>query len=266
MTFPVFLPLPYRLRDWGETNYNIVRNWTPHSKKLASPSNSSNKSKTSVTKLSPAKKLPSASSTKARSAPTSFQGEASTSYRLRRSSRKQQQSVASSESSWYVPDDPTVGRGSISFRSFKRNNRDRNGLLSDEIDKNEQIHSAAYLSRTSISSSTESPNGAHLSLTDTSDRQLLSPNSKAQAASLEDGNYYAHNGDDTYMYMYEGEEKGAPVQRPGNEDSIDGGEDDDGHVANGEGMDDAEPMDDMDTDVLLPPSSRQSAGSCRYLL
>ena len=247
---------PYRLRDWGETNYNIVRNWTPHNKKLAPLSSSLNKSEASVTKFSPAKKLP--SSTKVCSAQTSFQGEVSTSYRLRRSSRKQQ-SATRSESSWYIPDDPTANRGSLSFRSFKQNHRDRSGLLNDEIGKSEQIHSDAH---SSSMSSSESPNGAHLSLnyvSDTSDHQFSS-NSKVHVASLEDESY---GGD-----MCEGKEQGAPVQRPGNED-VDGDEGGGEAMANEEGTSDADPMDcedNMDTDALLPPSSKKSADSCTVFM
>ena len=250
------------MRDWGETNYNIVRNWTPHNKKLALPNDSpklTNKSKASITNFSSTKK-PSIS-TKLHSAQTSFQGELSTSYRLRRNTRKQQ-GAASSESSWYIPNDSTANRGSTSFGSFKQNSRDRSGLLNDETSKSEQIHSDASMS------SSESPSGAHLS--HTSDQQLLSPDSKdahAHVASQEDGSYSGGGGG-----MSGGEEQGAPVQRPDNEDRDNDFRYDHEDGGNGEGgmatEEETDPMDceDMDTDALLPPSSRssRSAGACFF--
>ena len=236
-----------RLRDWGETNYNIVRNWTPHTKKLTPLSSSQNKSKASTKELSPVSKLPSSSSVK-------FPVELSTSYRLRRSSRKQQ-SAASSDSSWYIPDSPTANTGSISFRSLKHNSHDRSGPLDDEIGKNEHVHSDAH---SSSMSSSESPNGAHLSLnhmSDNCDRQPLNPNSTIHVASLEDGSCACCSGGGD---VCEGEEQGAPVQRSGNED-ISGGD-----MVNEEEASDADPMDcgdnNMDTDTLLPPPTRKSAG------
>ena len=226
---------PYRLRDWGETSYNIVRNWTPHTKKLAPSGSSPSNSKVSVTKISPVKKLPSGA--KARGAK---QGEVSTSYRLRRSSRRQQ-SAQSSESSWYIPDDVTArNRGSISFRSLKRNHRNGSGLLDDEIDNNEQIHGDAH---SSSMSSLESPNGAHLSLNHISN----SPDGQL------------HGGD-----MYKGEEQGAPVQQTANE-VVDGAGT--GGMANEE---DSDPMDyednNMDMDALPPPTTKKSAGTYTVLI
>ncbi len=178
----------------------------------------------------------------------------STSYRLRRSSRRQQ-SAPSSESSWYIPDDVTArNRGSISLGSFKRDHRNGSGLLDDEIDNNEQIDSDAH---SSSMSSSESPNGAHLSLDhkNISDSQLLNPKSHVHAhvGNLEDGSYTCSGGG-----------QGAPVQRTGNgvvEVAVAGN-----IMANEEEMINADPVDcednSMDTDTPLPQSSKTSAGTC----
>lgn len=241
-----------------------MRNWTPHNKKLAPPNSSPNNSKVPVTKLPPEKKLP--SGTKASGAK---QGEVSTSYRLRRSSRRQQ-SAQRSESSWYIPDDVTArNRGSISFRSLKRNHRNGSGSLDDEIDNNEQIHDDAH---SSSMSSSESPNGAHLSLnhiSDSPDGQLHSQKSKVHAhahvASLGDGNY-------TYSSdIYEGEEQDAPVQLTGNE-VVDGGSKGAGvgDMEDGKEISDADPMDcedyNMDVGALLQPTTKTSAGTFIMLI
>ena len=257
-----YLWLSHRLRDWGETSYNIVRNWTPHNKKLAPPSSSPNNSKVAVTKISTVKKLP--SGTKASGAK---QGEVSTSYRLRRSSRRQQ-SAQRSESSWYIPDDVTArNRGNISFRSFKRNHRNGSGPLDDEIDNNEQIHGDAH---SSSMSSLESPNGAHLSLNHISNSpngQLHSQKSKVHAhvASLGDGNYTCSRD------IYEGEEQGAPVQRADNE-IVDGGSEGAGvrGMEDGEEISDADPMDcddnNMDVGALLQLTTATTAGTFIMLI
>ena len=226
-----------RLRDWGTTDYNIVCNWTPHNNKLASggsaPKSSSNP-EASVTKLFPHRELCSATR---KAKPLQ-----STSYRLKRSNRKQQ-SFAESQSSWYVPDDP-ISTVKKQRATCKQNSRQRGGLPSNNLNRGGQIDSSGHSSDVF---SLESPDGT---ASDNSDSDKFpSPNSDdvhiriSNQPTSEDMSYCKS--------MNKGEEQSAPIQRPDNEDMV---------VEDGRDVNSLTDDEGMDVSVQ-PLSSKKPRGS-----